>query len=181
MLENLLCEKCTLFNGASFFFFILKLPWSLTVNLNADSVETWNEWENFSAMRSFWINFNFNKKFSLSCFSFAFNVLGAFVGLDRGSKFSNTEILERETNDASLDATVETRRENKEKEKNSLGKKDYAMIMTTQWTIYLRCWRSFELWIDHRVINSFLIFRTSSEQNEDTLINVSVSEANKLC
>lgn len=51
------------------------------------------------------------------------------MGLDRGSKFSNTEILERETNDASLDATVETRRENKEKEKNSLGKKDYAMIM----------------------------------------------------
>lgn len=49
------------------------------------------------------------------------NILGAFVGLDRGSKFSITDILEREANDASLDATVETRRENKEKEKNSLG------------------------------------------------------------
>jgi hypothetical protein len=53
-----------------------------------------------------------------------FNILGAFVGfmLDRGSKFSITDILERETSDASLDATVEARRENKEKEKNSLGK-----------------------------------------------------------
>lgn len=49
------------------------------------------------------------------------NILGAFVGLDRGSKFSITDILEREANDASLDATVETRRENKEKEKNLLG------------------------------------------------------------
>lgn len=56
------------------------------------------------------------------CFLHIFNILGAFVGLDRGSKFSITDILERETNDASLDATVETRRENKEKEKNVIRK-----------------------------------------------------------
>lgn len=74
----------------------------------------------------------FNNKFSFSCFSYVINVLGAFVGLDRGSKFSNTEILERETNDASLDATVETRRENKEKEKNSLGKKGLCNNYATQ-------------------------------------------------
>jgi hypothetical protein len=46
-------------------------------------------------------------------------VLGAFVGLDRGSKFSITDILELEANEAaSLDAAVEpdAREEEKTKE-----------------------------------------------------------------
>ena len=40
------------------------------------------------------------------------DILGAFVGLDRGSKFSITDILDRDANDTSksLDAAVETRR-----------------------------------------------------------------------
>lgn len=60
------------------------------------------------------------------------------MGLDRGSKLSNTVILERETNDASLDdATVETRRENKEKKKFSLGQKDYAKEMLYNYLDYL--------------------------------------------
>lgn len=80
----------------------------------------WSESANFAQLFAILI-------FLCAAFQIKVNILGAFVGLDRGSKFSITDILERDTNDASLDATVETRRENKEKEKNLLGQKAYAM------------------------------------------------------
>lgn len=49
----------------------------------------------------------------MSIFSCEANVLGGFVGFDRGSKYSITAILR----EASLDATVETRGREEEKEK----------------------------------------------------------------